>query len=43
MEIWAAVIGLFLKQKSENKPMTVVGDGLQTRDYTNVKDVVSAK
>ena len=22
--------------------MTVVGDGLQTRDYTNVKDVVNA-
>ena len=39
---YAPVIGLFLKQKSEGKPMTVVGDGLQTRDYTNVKDVVDA-
>ena len=39
---YAPVIGLFLKQKSENKPMTVIGDGLQTRDYTNVKDVVNA-
>ena len=39
---YAPVIGLFLKQKSSNQNMTVVGDGLQTRDYTNVKDVVSA-
>lgn len=39
---YAPVIGLFLKQKSEGKPMTVVGDGLQTRDYTNIKDVVNA-
>ena len=39
---YAPVIGLFLKQKSEGKPMTVVGDGLQTRDYTHVKDVVDA-
>lgn len=39
---YAPVIGLFLKQKSNNNPMTVVGDGLQTRDYTNVKDVVNA-
>ena len=39
---YAPVIGLFLKQKSEGKSMTVVGDGLQTRDYTHVKDVVDA-
>tara|TARA_R110000803_G_C11920725_1_gene314303 strand:- start:90 stop:974 length:885 start_codon:yes stop_codon:yes gene_type:complete len=39
---YAPVIGLFLKQKLEGKAMTVVGDGLQTRDYTNVKDVVNA-
>tara|TARA_R100000664_G_scaffold692_1_gene2056 strand:+ start:621 stop:1514 length:894 start_codon:yes stop_codon:yes gene_type:complete len=39
---YAPVIGLFKKQKNSGKPMTVVGDGLQTRDYTNVKDVVSA-
>ena len=39
---YAPVIGLFKKQKDSGKPMTVVGDGLQTRDYTNVKDVVRA-
>ncbi len=39
---YAPVIGLFLKQKAAGKKMTVVGDGLQTRDYTNVADVVSA-
>ena len=39
---YAPVIGLFLKQKSEGKPMTVVGDGYQRRDFTYVKDVVEA-
>ena len=39
---YAPVIGLFLRQKKNNKPMTVVGDGLQTRDFTNVEDVVNA-
>ena len=39
---YAPVIGLFLKQKSEGRPMTVIGDGLQTRDYTHVSDVVMA-
>lgn len=39
---YAPVIGLFLKQKANNEPMTVVGDGLQTRDYTHVYDVVKA-
>jgi len=39
---YAPVIGLFKKQKDNGEPMTVVGDGLQTRDYTNVKDVVNA-
>ena len=39
---YAPVIGLFLKQKAAGKAMTVVGDGLQTRDYTNVQDVVAA-
>lgn len=36
------VIPIFLKQKSGGKPMTIVGDGEQTRDYVHVKDVVSA-
>ncbi len=39
---YAPVIGLFLKQKSQGKKMTVVGDGLQRRDYTHVSDVVNA-
>jgi len=36
------VIPVFLKQKSENKPLTIVGDGANTRDYVHVSDVVSA-
>ena len=39
---YAPVIGLFLKQKKNNESMTIVGDGLQTRDYTHVSDVVEA-
>lgn len=39
---YALVIAKFLKQRSENKPMTITGDGKQTRDFTNVKDVVRA-
>ncbi len=39
---YAPVIGLFKKQKDSGEPMTVVGDGLQTRDYTHVDDVVNA-
>lgn len=39
---YAPVIGLFLKQKREGNPMTVVGDGSQSRDFVYVKDVVSA-
>jgi UDP-glucose 4-epimerase len=39
---YAPVIGLFQKQNREGNPMTVVGDGLQTRDFTHVSDVVSA-
>ena len=37
---YAPVIGLFVRQIQEGNKMTVVGDGLQTRDYTNVSDVV---
>ncbi len=39
---YAPVIGLFARQILEGKKMTVIGDGLQTRDYTNVIDVVQA-
>lgn len=39
---YAPVIGLFIKQAREGKNMTVVGDGLQRRDFTHVRDVVRA-
>ena len=39
---YAPVVGLFQKQHAEGKPMTVVGDGKQTRDYVHVSDVVEA-
>jgi UDP-glucose 4-epimerase len=39
---YAPVIGLFLRQKKEGKPMTIIGDGEQRRDFTHVKDVVRA-
>jgi UDP-glucose 4-epimerase len=39
---YAPVIGLFLKQYNESKPLTVVGDGSQRRDFTHISDVVQA-
>ena len=39
---YAPVIGLFLKQYNEGKPLTVVGDGSQRRDFTHISDVVRA-
>jgi len=39
---YALVVGKFLKQKKEGKPMTVCGDGEYYRDYTHVDDVVRA-
>ncbi|QVL57851.1 MAG: SDR family oxidoreductase [Simkaniaceae bacterium] len=39
---YGAVFGVFLTQKLNNKPLTVVGDGTQTRDFTFVKDVARA-
>lgn len=38
----ALVIGKFLRQKKEGKPITITGDGEQTRDFTHVKDVARA-
>ena len=38
---YAPVVGLFQKMKNDGKPMTVVGDGEQRRDYTHVSDVVN--
>jgi len=39
---YAPVIGVFSRQKKNNEKMTIVGDGLQTRDYVHVSDIVSA-
>lgn len=39
---YASAIPIFLKQKKEGKPLTIVGDGLQTRDFVHVSDVVMA-
>lgn len=39
---YAPVIGIFLRQKNDNEPLTIVGDGEQRRDFTHVSDVVSA-
>ncbi len=36
------VIGIFLTQKKAGKPLTITGDGEQTRDFTHVFDVVRA-
>lgn len=39
---YGSVIGVFLRQKYSNKPLTVVGSGKQSRDYVHVKDVANA-
>ena len=39
---YALVIAKFLKLRSQGKPMTITGDGKQTRDFTSVHDVVRA-
>ncbi|RKY31183.1 MAG: NAD-dependent dehydratase [Candidatus Omnitrophota bacterium] len=39
---YGAVFGVFLAQKLNKKPFTVVGDGNQTRDFTFVTDVARA-
>ena len=37
---YATVIGIFEKQYKENKPLTVVKPGTQSRDFTHVEDIV---
>jgi UDP-glucose 4-epimerase len=39
---YGAVFGVFLAQKINQRPYTVVGDGKQTRDFTYVTDVANA-
>jgi nucleoside-diphosphate-sugar epimerase len=36
------VIGIFLDQRERDLPLTIHGDGQQTRDFTHVSDVVRA-
>lgn len=37
---YAALIGIWRKKISQNKPLTIVGDGEQRRDFTHVDDIV---
>ena len=39
---YGAVFGVFLAQKLHGKSYTVVGDGMQSRDFTYVEDVANA-
>lgn len=39
---YGAVFGVFLAQKLHNQPLTIVGTGEQTRDFTYVTDAVAA-
>ncbi len=39
---YSGVISVFLEQKKKGKKLTIVGDGMQTRDFVHVSDVVNA-
>ncbi|MBZ0141421.1 MAG: GDP-mannose 4,6-dehydratase [Pseudorhodoplanes sp.] len=39
---YGAVFGVFLAQMLAGKPLTIVGDGNETRDFTYVTDIVDA-
>ena len=41
-DTYGAVFKVFLSQKLHNKPLTIVGDGKQTRDFTYVTDITEA-
>jgi nucleoside-diphosphate-sugar epimerase len=39
---YALVVARFIMQRQKGEPLTIAGDGTNTRDYTHVKDVVRA-
>ena len=39
---YGAVFGVFLAQRFAKKPLTIVGNGKQTRDFIHVNDLVNA-
>lgn len=39
---YALVIAKFIQQRQDEEPMTITGDGEQTRDFTHVRDIVKA-
>jgi len=39
---YSLVIGKFLKQRAENQPLTIYGDGKQTRAFCYITDVIEA-
>jgi UDP-glucose 4-epimerase len=39
---WAAVIGLWREQVKSGKPISIVGDGKQKRDFTHVDEIIKA-
>ena len=39
---YGAALGVFLKQKLANKPLTVIGNGKQKRDFIFIEDVCNA-
>lgn len=39
---YGAVFGVFLAQKLNHKPLTIVGDGTQTRDFVYATDIAEA-
>ena len=39
---YVTVIGLFIRERMAGRPLTIHGDGRQTRDFTHIRDVVRA-
>src|SRR5271167_167270 len=39
---YVTVIGVFIRERLAGRPLTIYGDGSQTRDFTHVSDVVRA-